>query len=57
MSAAKLKVTTFVKNLLGGGAERVAVNLLEGLPRDTFTQELVMVDAWGPFFRTGSDGC
>ena len=51
MSAAKLKVTTFVKNLLGGGAERVAVNLLEGLPRDTFTQELVMVDAWGPFLE------
>ena len=51
MSAAKLKVTTFVKNLLGGGAERVAVNLLEGLPRDTFTQELVMVDAWGPYLE------
>ena len=44
-------VTTFVKNLLGGGAERVAVNLLQGLPRDVFTQELVMVDAWGPFLE------
>ena len=44
-------VTTFVKNLLGGGAERVAVNLLQGLPRDVFAQELVMVDAWGPFLE------
>ncbi len=42
-------VTTFVKNLLGGGAERVAVNLLQGLPQQTFTQELVMVSGWGPF--------
>ncbi len=48
---AKIVVTTFVKNLLGGGAERVAVNLLQGLPRDVFTQELVMVDAWGPFLE------
>lgn len=45
----KLVVTTFVKNLLGGGAERVAVNLLQGLPQERFTQELVMVSAWGPF--------
>ncbi len=44
-------VTTFVKNLLGGGAERVAVNLLQGLPQDAFTQELVMVSAWGPFLE------
>ena len=44
-------VTTFVKNLLGGGAERVAVNLLQGLPQDVFTQELVMVSAWGPFLE------
>ena len=51
MSATTLKVTTFVKNLLGGGAERVAVNLLQGLPRDIFSQELVMVDAWGPFLE------
>jgi len=49
--AEKLVVTTFVKNLLGGGAERVAVNLLQGLPQDLFTQELVMVDAWGPFLE------
>ena len=47
----KLVVTTFVKNLLGGGAERVAVNLLQGLPQDVFTQELVMVSAWGPFLE------
>lgn len=45
----KIVVTTFVKNLLGGGAERVAVNLLQGLPQDVFTQELVMVSGWGPF--------
>ncbi len=51
MSTDKVVVTTFVKNLLGGGAERVAVNLLQGLPRDVFTQELVMVDAWGPFLE------
>ena len=44
-------VTTFVKNLLGGGAERVAVNLLQGLPRNVFTQELVIVDAWGPYLE------
>ena len=47
----KLTVTTFVKNLLGGGAERVAVNLLRGLPREVFVQELVIVDAWGPFLE------
>jgi glycosyltransferase involved in cell wall biosynthesis len=45
----KIVVTTFVKNLLGGGAERVAVNLLQSLPQELFTQELVMVDAWGTF--------
>ena len=50
-NTAKPVVTTFVKNLLGGGAERVAVNLLQGLPRDVFAQELVMVDAWGPFLE------
>lgn len=49
--ARKLVVTTFVKNLLGGGAERVAVNLLQGLPPDVFTQELVLVSAWGPFLE------
>lgn len=47
----KLVVTTFVKNLLGGGAERVAVNLLQGLPQERFTQELVLVGAWGPFLE------
>ncbi len=47
--AERIVVTTFVKNLLGGGAERVAVNLLQGLPEHLFTQELVMVDAWGPY--------
>ena len=46
---AQIIVTTFVKNLLGGGAERVAVNLLQGLPQDVFTQELVMVEALGPY--------
>ncbi len=51
MNNDKLVVTTLVKNLLGGGAERVAVNLLQGLPRDVFTQELVLVDAWGPFLE------
>lgn len=45
----KIVVTTFVKNLLGGGAERVAVNLLQGLPQDVFQQELITVSAWGPF--------
>lgn len=44
-------MTTFVKNLLGGGAERVAVNLLQGLPQDVFDQELVTVSAWGPFLE------
>ena len=48
---AQIVVTTFVKNLLGGGAERVAVNLLQGLPQDVFTQELVMVEAWGTFLE------
>lgn len=43
------RVTTFAKNLLGGGAERVTVNLLEGLPRDNFVQDVVLVSAWGPF--------
>lgn len=47
----KIVVTTFVKNLLGGGAERVAVNLLQSLPQELFTQELVMVDAWGKFLE------
>ena len=46
---AKRHVTTFAKNLLGGGAERVAVNLLAGLPRDRFTQDLVLVERRGPF--------
>lgn len=49
--ARKPVVTTFVKNLLGGGAERVAVNLLQGLPQNVFDQELVLVGAWGPFLE------
>ena len=46
---ARRRVTTFAKNLLGGGAERIAVNLLQGLPREKFTQDLVLVSAWGPY--------
>lgn len=47
--AEKIRVTTFVKNLLGGGAERVAVNVMQGLPQAEFEQELVLVSGWGPF--------
>jgi glycosyltransferase involved in cell wall biosynthesis len=43
------RVTMFSKNLLGGGAERVAVNLLKALPREVFDLELVLVEAWGAF--------
>lgn len=43
------RVTMFSKNLLGGGAERVAVNLLQALPREAFDLELVLVEAWGAF--------
>lgn len=46
---AQRRVTTFAKNLLGGGAERIAVNLLQGLPREKFIQDLVLVSAWGPY--------
>lgn len=46
----------FSKNLLGGGAERVAVNLLQALPRELFDLELVLVEAWGAFLdRVPSD--
>ena len=45
---AQKHVTTFAKNLLGGGAERIVVNLLQGLPREKFEQDLVLVSAWGP---------
>jgi glycosyltransferase involved in cell wall biosynthesis len=45
----KKHIATFVKNLLGGGAERIAVNLTQGLPRDRFTQDLVLAEKYGPF--------
>ena len=32
----------------GGGSQRVALNLLRGLPRDRFAPELLMFDARGP---------
>ncbi len=46
---AQRRVTTFAKNLLGGGAEGIAVNLLRRLPRETFAQDLVPVSVWRPF--------
>jgi len=45
----KRRVTTFLSNLEGGGAERVTVNLLKGFSPELFDLDLVLVDATGPF--------
>ncbi len=45
----KKRVTLFLSNLEGGGAERISVNLLKGFSPDLFDLDLVLITATGPF--------
>lgn len=47
----RTNIMTFVKDLRGGGAERIAVNVLQGLSNEGFAQQLVLVEAQGPFLK------
>ena len=48
-SASKQRVTVFLSNLEGGGAERVTLNLLKGFSPERFELELVLISATGVF--------
>lgn len=48
-SATGLKVALFLPSLAGGGAERVAVNLIEGLEPAGHTVDVVAVSAFGEY--------
>lgn len=45
------KVVFFIPYLVGGGAERVVVNLLNGLDKSLFEIKLVVIDKHGPFLN------
>ncbi|NLK11029.1 MAG: glycosyltransferase [Staphylococcus equorum] len=45
------KIMFFIPYLLGGGAERVVVNLLKGLDKSKFDIKLVVIDEKGPFLN------
>ena len=45
----KLRIACFMSNLEGGGAEKVAVNLLEGLVSKEVDLDLILADASGPY--------
>lgn len=44
----RIRVAFVLPDFEGGGSQRVALNLLRGLPRERFAPELLMFDARGP---------
>ena len=51
MTAALKRVLFLMPSLVGGGAERVIVTLLQHLDRSRFEPHLALVDAIGPLLK------
>ena len=47
----KKKIAFFLPSLAGGGAERVAVNLIQGMVQRDISLDLVVADAEGPYLK------
>lgn len=45
------RIAFFVPNLAGGGAERVAVNLLQGMAKREVPLDLILANAEGPYLK------
>lgn len=45
------KIAFFLPNLYGGGAERVAINLLKGMVKTNISLDLVLAEADGPYLN------
>lgn len=50
------RIAFFLPNLHGGGAERVAVNLLKGMSSQNIALDLVLATAEGPYLNQVPDG-
>lgn len=50
-SREKIKVYFFLPTLNGGGAERVTINILKGIDRNTFSQKLILGNKIGAYIK------